>query len=172
MNQIHDRFWGVGPTGMIVTLVVWGLLIYVQDAIPLPRLKLSTGWKWSLTLVFLADGFSTLIWSLVTLTSSRYDQQLVTAGPYAFIRHPMYAALFLSGTGAVAFAFESWSVLLGVVPLHLWWMGLVRLEEQALIRRWGASYLTYAADTGQFFPSLTTLKKAFSESRHRDDTDL
>ena len=160
---------GIGPIGVIVTLAVWGLLVYIQDAIPLPRLQLSSGWKWSLTLVFLADSFSTLIWSLITLTSSRYDQQLVTTGPYAFIRHPMYAALFLSGTGAVAFAFESWLVLLGVVPLHLGWMGLVRYEEQALIRRWGDSYLTYAADTGQFFPHLTTLKKAFSESRHRDN---
>lgn len=157
---------------MIVTLAVWGLLITIQDAFPLPRLQLSSGWKWGLTLLFLADGFSTLIWSLITLASSRHNQQLVTTGPYAFIRHPIYAALFLSGTGAVAFAFESWSVLLGVVPLHLWWMWLVRLEEQALIRRWGDTYLTYAAATGQFFPHLTTLKKAFSEPRHRDDPDL
>ena len=154
---------------MIVTLAVWGLLITIQDAIPLPRLQLSQGWRWALTLIFLADGFTTLIWSLITLAPSRRDQQLVTTGPYAFIRHPMYAALFLSGTGAVAFAFESWLVLLGVVPLHLGWMGLVRLEEQALARRWGASYLNYTVDTGQFFPRLTTLKKAFSDSWHRDN---
>lgn len=154
---------------MIITLVVWGLLITIQDAFPVPRLQLSSGWKWGLTLLFLADGFGTFFWSLTTLASSRYDQQLVTAGPYAFIRHPMYAALFLSGTGAVAFAAESWLVLLGVVPLHLWWMWLVRLEEQALIRRWGDTYLAYAVDTGQFFPRLTTLKKAFSEAWHRDD---
>lgn len=154
---------------MMVTLAVWGLLIYIQDAFPVPRLQLSSGWKWSLTVLFLIDGFSTFIWSLTTLASSRYDQQLVTTGPYAFIRHPMYAALFLSGTGAVAFAAESWLVLLGVVPLHLSWMWLVRLEEQALIRRWGDTYLTYAVDTGQFFPSLTTLRRAISDSGHRDD---
>ncbi len=169
MNQNYGRFGGVGPTGLIVTLAVWGLLITIQDAFPLPRLQLSSGWKWGLTLLFFADGFATFIWSLTTLAASKHDPQLVTTGPYAFIRHPMYAALFLSGTGAVAFAFESWLVLFGVVPLHLWWMWLVRLEEQALIRRWGETYLTYAVDAGQFFPHLTTLRRALSNTGHRED---
>ena len=171
MNQNTGRILGLGPLGLIGTLVVWTLAIYFQADLSLPRLPLSPGWRWTITLLFLIDGGATLLWGLVTLAAARRNQQLATTGPYAFIRHPMYAALLLSGTGAVAFAFESWLVLLGVIPLQLWWLWLVRFEEQALVRRWGDAYLTYAARTGQFLPHLATLKKAFSNPDHSDGAD-
>ena len=113
-----------------------------------------------MSLLFLLDGLGTWIWSALALARARNDNKLADAGPYALVRHPMYGAILWSGTATVAFACQSWIVLLGVVPLHLLWIRLVRPEEQELCRRFGDAYGQYAKETGQFLPRLSSLKKA------------
>ncbi|MFB0516868.1 MAG: isoprenylcysteine carboxylmethyltransferase family protein [Candidatus Neomarinimicrobiota bacterium] len=150
---------GVEPIAVAVTIAIWALLLYLQRSLPLPVMRLSPGWRWGLSLLFLADGLGTLLWSAFTLAKANRGNKLADTGPYALVRHPMYGTVLWSGTAVVAFAFHSWLVLPGVVPLHLCWIWLVQHEEQELIRRFGAAYIQYAQETGQFLPRLTSLKK-------------
>ena len=103
--------------------------------------------------------------SVRTLARARRDNKLADSGPYALVRHPMYGAVLWSGTAAIVFACQSWIVLLGVVPLHLLWIRLVRPEEQELYHRFGDAYGQYAKGTGQFLPRLASLMKATQEPR-------
>ena len=77
---------------------------------------------------------------------------LVTSGPYAYIRHPIYTAICLFVLPA---ALASWSVL-GVALGTLVFAGsLMRMlsEERLLIGMYPA-YATYAAATKRMIPRL------------------
>ena len=138
----------------------------MQSILPLPNLNIATGWRWFFILLFGLDALVAIIWAHLSLQQGRTNgEQLVQSGPYALLRHPMYAAVLWNGTAIVAFGFGSWLVLLAVVPLHLVWIRLVSLEETRLAARYGAAWEAYAADTGQFFPRWGSLKKIIREGR-------
>lgn len=76
----------------------------------------------------------------------------VTRGPYRYIRHPMYAAVLISGAGVV-FWYGTWQKAAS-------WLGLgavlylkSRVEELAL-RRVFPGYATYAQHTQRFIPFI------------------
>jgi len=78
------------------------------------------------------------------------DAVLVASGPYAWIRHPMYASLLLAGAGLVAHTFTPGrlAMLLLLVPvlcLKMW------IEEQALRARF-PEYSLYAMRTKRLVP--------------------
>lgn len=168
MNRSDGRSPGVGLIGVAVTVAVWALLLYLQRSLPLPLMRLSPGWRWGASLLFLLDGLGTLVWSAVTLGRARRENKPARSGPFALVRHPMYGAVLWSGTATVAFAFQSWLVLLGAVPLQLWWVWLVQAEERELLRRFGDAYAQYARETGQFLPRLASLKNAARDPGDRD----
>jgi protein-S-isoprenylcysteine O-methyltransferase Ste14 len=91
-------------------------------------------------------------WSLVAGT--RHDHQLVTSGPFAYVRNPIYLALFLFML-ALAVAYGHYAGLIVGVPLY--WFGTamrVRMEEQILRARFGAEFDTYAAHVKRFIPGF------------------
>ena len=151
------RATGTDLIGVVVSLGVWIMCIYLQRILPLPVMHLKAGWRWGVGLLFLADGLVTMLWSAAILSKAHRESQLATSGPYALVRHPIYGAILWDSTAAVAFLFQSWLVLIGVVPLHLAWIRLVRPEEQELFDRFGDAYMHYSAETGQFLPRLKSL---------------
>jgi protein-S-isoprenylcysteine O-methyltransferase Ste14 len=90
--------------------------------------------------------------SETVFTKERHE--LVTTGPYRWIRHPLYTtglALFLA-LGVMA---GSWLVLLvsGLAFVLLRWLVIPR-EEQALLERFGGLYRGYMQRTGRLVPRL------------------
>jgi protein-S-isoprenylcysteine O-methyltransferase Ste14 len=91
-------------------------------------------------------------WSLGART--RTDHALVTAGPFARVRHPIYVALFLVVV-AIAIAFGHWRGLLLALPVFAAGTALrVRVEERLLRARFGAAYDEYATGVARFVPRL------------------
>ncbi len=91
-------------------------------------------------------------WSIVART--REDHALVTAGPFRFVRHPIYSALF-AFLLAMAVALGHWRGLILGVPLY--WIGTwIRIaEEERLLRaQFGAAYDAYAARVKRFVPGV------------------
>ncbi|MCL4294446.1 MAG: isoprenylcysteine carboxylmethyltransferase family protein [Anaerolineae bacterium] len=78
---------------------------------------------------------------------------LVTSGPYHWIRHPMYVALFFI-RGAFFLLSTNWFIgLVGLLEITIV-VSRVRREEALLIERHGPQYQAYMARTGQFLPHL------------------
>lgn len=85
---------------------------------------------------------------------TKTDHKLVRAGPYRWIRHPLYA-------GALAAFFS-----LGCVAANAFMLGIVLLaaglfsavviprEEAHLIAKFGEDYITYRRTTGGLFPKI------------------
>ncbi|HSJ21359.1 MAG TPA: isoprenylcysteine carboxylmethyltransferase family protein [Nocardioidaceae bacterium] len=83
------------------------------------------------------------------------DHQLVSDGPYRFVRHPVYTAIIAVAVGTTL-VFQSY-LLLGLAGLsiatHLWWA----VAEEKLLSSsdgLGEAYHTYAARTGRFLPRV------------------
>ncbi len=86
-------------------------------------------------------------------------KELLTTGPYAYCRHPLYATLALMQLAIplVALSWQGLAASLATIPL---WILLVRVEEEELIRYWGDRYLEYKRRV----PALIPRFKRDSES--------
>lgn len=80
-------------------------------------------------------------------------QNLVTNGPYRWVRHPIYSNYFLWAT---AFFLISANWLIGAIWLVFAFAAasIIGLEEAALIEKFGDSYRNYMRRTGRFLPRL------------------
>jgi protein-S-isoprenylcysteine O-methyltransferase Ste14 len=93
--------------------------------------------------------------SETVLTKERHE--LVTAGPYRWIRHPLYAVgilLFVS-IGLIA---ANWFIL-GLAALAALFIRflVIPIEEHELSQKFGDHYGQYIARTGRLFPRVTRI---------------
>jgi protein-S-isoprenylcysteine O-methyltransferase Ste14 len=111
-------------------------------------------------LVPCALGAATGIWSLLhnlpgnfgIYPEIRSGGQLVTSGPYRWVRHPMYASLLLMMSGICLYN-GLWPNFLGLGLLGLALGGKIRREECYLHQEF-PGYATYAQSTKRLIPYL------------------
>jgi len=90
-------------------------------------------------------------WSaIVTL---KRDHELVTRGPYALVRHPIYTGLLLGFLGW-AIAVDRWRGPLAVLIVFLALLRKYRLEERWMRERFGVAYDAYRARVRALVPFL------------------
>jgi len=85
------------------------------------------------------------------------NDAIITDGPYAFVRHPMYLASFLIGMGAAVMLFKWWMVAVYLAFFLLWYGPQIRTEQQWLLKKYGQQYIDYCKKTPCFFPRMKTL---------------
>jgi protein-S-isoprenylcysteine O-methyltransferase Ste14 len=121
---------------------------------PLPAWLRWTGFAFGLVTVI----FWT--WTQVTLDTQwsaqlqlTKDHKLITTGPYARIRHPLYAGVF-GWCVALSLLTANW-IFVAACALSI--MGLlwrIPKEEQMMIEAFGDEYKNYMQRTGRLFPKL------------------
>jgi protein-S-isoprenylcysteine O-methyltransferase Ste14 len=103
-----------------------------------------------------------IIWSSFAALGHNYrggvglwgDHELVTKGPYARVRHPIYGAFMLLMLGAGAMS-TSWLVGTSGLLLTLSIPAFrLRIEERELKERFGSKYLEYERSTPRFLPRV------------------
>jgi protein-S-isoprenylcysteine O-methyltransferase Ste14 len=116
-------------------------------------------------------GFITLLWfiwihqtlgnNLSARIGIKESQNLVTSGPYHWLRHPMYTAFFVIHI-AVFLLTSNWFIgatwLAGLIIILVL---RVKREEKMLIGRFGKEYISYMERTDRFIP----LHKIFKSLR-------
>ncbi len=78
------------------------------------------------------------------------EHRLITAGPYALIRHPMYLAVIAAGSGGLLL-YRTWAMLFFAVAMF----GLAiraRREEEALAAEFGAAWQAYCRRVPAWLP--------------------
>jgi|HigsolmetaAR206D_1030411.scaffolds.fasta_scaffold10878_1 Putative protein-S-isoprenylcysteine methyltransferase len=85
--------------------------------------------------------------------ATRQNHQLVTHGPYRWVRHPLYSVGLLFWI-SLTLVTTLWPFGIGMfIPLAiLFWR--VPLEEARLVQRFGAEYQNYIQRTGRFLPKI------------------
>lgn len=82
--------------------------------------------------------------------------QLVTSGPYARVRNPLYAGnmLIYLGMGIASNAWLPWLQVAGMLWFLFQYSVIVHREEEFLLERFGDRYARYAAAVPRFLPAL------------------
>jgi protein-S-isoprenylcysteine O-methyltransferase Ste14 len=141
-------------------LLLWALakLFLGRDAVLAPeaaRMPLAVAGA-----VLAWAGAAFTVWAKLTLGrwfsasfGVKLGHELVTHGPYAIVRHPMYAGLLMLGMGlGVAYnsALTLGLALVFVVPLVLHAL----IEEQLFVRHFGGAWEAYRARVPMLVPGL------------------
>lgn len=82
--------------------------------------------------------------------SQKEDPELVTTGPYAFVRHPIYTGIFLAMLGSTIGLSIFW-----LLPLFLvggYFIHCARQEEKLLLAQFPERYPAYKRRTKMFLP--------------------
>ncbi len=148
----------IGRVVMFFLLFAWLALYAINPSwmkvlsVPFP------GWlRWVGFALGLASlGFWT--WTQVALGKEwspqlqlREEHHLVTTGPYARIRHPLYTAMLGYGT-SLALVTANWVFVALAVAMIAGLFARVPREEQMMIEEFGEQYKAYMQKTGRFFP--------------------
>jgi protein-S-isoprenylcysteine O-methyltransferase Ste14 len=144
----------IGSLSLIAFLVLFGINSPCMGVLLVPF----PGWLRWLGVVLGAVSFVLYVWSQGTLgrawsphLQTREKHGLVTTGPYARIRHPIYLALlgFLTG---IALVTANWFfVALLVVSIVVLALRIPK-EEQMMIDEFGDEYRIYMRRTGGLLP--------------------
>jgi protein-S-isoprenylcysteine O-methyltransferase Ste14 len=140
------------------------IALLVLPRIPLPwlyRTFLPSGlWSFFLGAVLAALGLLFAVWAREYLGANwshavtvKQDHQLITNGPYAFVRHPIYTGLLAGFLGSViALAQLRGLIAFALFSLTLW--AKLRIEEEWMRGQFGASYEAYSHRVASVVPFI------------------
>jgi protein-S-isoprenylcysteine O-methyltransferase Ste14 len=82
---------------------------------------------------------------------------LITNGPFAYVRNPLYVGnmLMYAGVGVMSMALFPWLLFVAGLLFYLQYYVIVTQEEEYLAERFGTEYEDYRNGVGRFSPRLT-----------------
>lgn len=113
-------------------------------------------------------GEATRIWAVrhaggATRTTSGVGAgaALITHGPFAYVRNPLYLGNFLLSLGlcVMSWAWMPWMLFLFIALFGWQYWSIISLEEEHLQQRFGAQYTEYLRNVPRFVPRLTPYRK-------------
>ena len=142
---------------------VGGTLFAARGFVPVPLVlgliwvARGPGWLALPGAILLAAGESLRLWGVAHIgprsrTRGAEVGSLVTTGPYAWCRNPLYLGNLALFAGAAALTGRPWvpPLALGVLGVH--YALIVRWEEENLAEKLGEPYLTWCARTPRWIP--------------------
>jgi protein-S-isoprenylcysteine O-methyltransferase Ste14 len=86
---------------------------------------------------------------------------LITHGPFAYVRNPLYLGNFLLSLGlcVMSWAWMPWMLFLFVALFGWQYWSIISLEEEHLRQRFGQAYTEYLQNVPRFIPRLTPFRR-------------
>ena len=127
---LYRQLWpsGIWPFWIGAAVTVVGLLFAVWA-----RQHLGSNWSHAVTV--------------------KQGHELITTGPYALVRHPIYTGI-LTGFLGTAIALSQVRGVIGFVLIFLVLWAKLRTEEEWMRSQFGETYATYAHQTAALVPYL------------------
>jgi protein-S-isoprenylcysteine O-methyltransferase Ste14 len=120
-----------------------------------------TVWPAALGAALTFAGLAFCVWARFTIAANwssdvqlKRDHELIVAGPYAHVRHPIYTGILMMFAGT-ALAVGEWRAALAVVLAAAAFWRKLRLEEAVMRRQFGAAYAQYAARVPPLIPFVS-----------------
>lgn len=139
-------------------LLAPGWWAHQQVSMPM-GLDEATGWR--LGVIITALGGALYLWTIALFAKAQGTQvpvvptqRLVTSGPYAVSRNPMWtsAIIMVCGGGVML---DSWSFMAGGLVIPMVYLAYLKVvEERELEARFGEEYLSYKRSTPFIVPRL------------------
>jgi protein-S-isoprenylcysteine O-methyltransferase Ste14 len=127
---LYRQLWpsGIWPFWIGAAVTVAGLLFAVWA-----RQHLGTNWSRSVTI--------------------KQDHELITSGPYAVVRHPIYTGILAGFLGTAIALSQVRGIIVFVLVFVVFWAKLHR-EEEWMRSQFGETYATYAHQTAALVPYI------------------
>ena len=153
-------WWGIGPKAAIPTVIYlvasWALSWRFPDPFVM-RFAPPIVWRVAGGVLVLL-GMVSYFWMLRYLAVALQRASFIRSGPYALVRHPLYAAwLILILPGTTLFS-QSWLVMLTPFVFYVSLCLFIAEEEKSMREEFGEVYEKYMRETPRFFP-ITILRK-------------
>jgi protein-S-isoprenylcysteine O-methyltransferase Ste14 len=153
MRAMTDR----PPAGrsILERLGAWAFSQRSWTPVPLALVLIGAEWRWVRAWWLFAVGICVVLaglgiryWAVshigtVSRTRARRYGPLMTMGPFAIVRNPLYVGNFLIWTGFVISSGLLWMLPVAWALFALQYSAIVRFEEVALARHFGSSYEDY-----------------------------
>ena len=112
--------------------------------------------------VLVAFGESMRFWgvayagSLTRVTGNVGAPEVIVAGPFAYVRNPLYVGNMLTyiGVGVMSNALFPWLVSAAAVYFAFQYFQIVLAEEEFLVNEFGAGYVEYKKNVPRFIPRV------------------
>ena len=96
-----------------------------------------------ISIIILIPGIINWIWSVVLILTKVPRKELITNGPYAIVKHPLYTGVALLVLPWIGFLFDTWlGVVIGIV-LYIGSRMFSPAEEEELSKTFGAAWDEY-----------------------------
>ena len=154
-EPMRSRLLHLVPLALAV-LLLWGPAI--GPAWLQARVVAAARWPLWTGAALVAAGLLFTVWARVHLgrnwsgiVTLKHDHELVTSGPYAIVRHPIYSGLLLAFIGS-AIANGEWRGLVAVVVVAAALWRKLRLEERWMGEQFGTAYERYRRRVSALVP--------------------
>ena len=149
------------PVYFIIAALYVGICWFLWKPVPL-EFPVSVRWIFIILGVLLYfGGLGLYFWGRFTLGnmfggSSGFavqlyaDHKLVTHGPFAIVRHPLYLGVMIASLGALLI-YQNWATVF-LFLCFIWLPFRVRKEEIALAKEFGEEWRGYCRRVGAFIP--------------------
>jgi protein-S-isoprenylcysteine O-methyltransferase Ste14 len=98
-----------------------------------------------ISIIILIPGVVIWIWSVVLILTKVPRKELITNGPYALVKHPLYTNAAFLVLPWVGFLFNTWlGVVIGIIE-HIGSRIFSREEEELLSKIFGAAWDEYCS---------------------------
>jgi protein-S-isoprenylcysteine O-methyltransferase Ste14 len=160
MTEGFRKLLGVGPGLLVLGLLLEGLAIAARSWISFP-IPFTPQKQIVLTILCVTACLLGMVWFNRTLNLAKVhlrggEPELVTHGPFAYVRHPLYATLMLTIPPLFVFWMADLLFLIPwgfiIIAAHI----IVPLEERGLIEAFGQEYERYR----RYVPMLLPYKGA------------
>lgn len=155
------KLYAFRSVGFVLLIVVLALIAINPAWISKLHFPLPPWLRWAAFALGLAS-LGLWTWTHIELGSLwsgslqlRQGHHLVTGGPYARIRHPMYTAIFVWAM-SLGFVIANWAFVLFAAWFVAYLAVRTSREEQMMIERFGDEYRDYMKSTGRFLPRWRT----------------
>jgi protein-S-isoprenylcysteine O-methyltransferase Ste14 len=157
----HEPRWS-RLAHIIPLLLAAVLLVIPRMHIPIlgDRFLPLTWWSYWIGAALTAAGLLFTVWARIHIgrnwsgtVTIKEGHELVTSGPYAIVRHPIYSGLLLALVGS-ALARGEWRGVLAVVIAFLALWRKLRLEERWMQEQFGPAYEAYRQRVAALIPFL------------------
>ena len=109
------------------------------------ELGVAPPWLPALSIAVLVTGLVIWLWSVVLIVTNVPQGRLITTGPYAWVRHPLYTAVALLVLPWIGFLLGTWLGVLIGGALYGGSRIFAPEEEASLSRTFGDAWRDYSA---------------------------
>ncbi len=121
-----------------------------------------TPWSFLIGFILIIAGEAIRLWGVSIVgsetrtTGSVGGTYLITSGPFAYVRNPLYVGnmLLYAGVGVMSMALFPWLLLAAAIWFYLQYFLIVSGEEEYLRERFGTEYREYCDGVRRFLPRL------------------